>query len=150
MTSVYYTQHTWHNIDTTLIAEACIWYIIFMRLKRGKTVLRRKMCDSTRTVVAKLRLTWTWSKAGDGWGGACWAMVTVTWVLGVGVCCCCIPILTLHGHRPASFLCVWKRQRNQRSNCQHPLDRQKSKRVPEKHLFLLYWLCQSLWLCGSQ
>ena len=23
-------------------------------------------------------------------------------------------------------------------------------RVPEKHLFLLYWLCQSLWLCGSQ
>ena len=26
---------------------------------------------------------------------------------------------------------------------------QKSKRVPEKHL-LLYWLHQSLWLCGSQ
>ena len=26
----------------------------------------------------------------------------------------------------------------------------KSGRVPEKHLFLLYWLCQSLWLCGSQ
>ena len=24
-----------------------------------------------------------------------------------------------------------------RSNCQHPLDHQKSKRVPEKHLFLL-------------
>ena len=23
-------------------------------------------------------------------------------------------------------------------------------RVPEKHLFLLYWLSQSLWLCGSQ
>ena len=22
-------------------------------------------------------------------------------------------------------------------------------RVPEKHLFLLSWLCQSLWLCGS-
>ena len=35
------------------------------------------------------------------------------------------------------------------SNCQHPLDHRKSKRVPEKHLFLLYWLCQSLWLCGS-
>ena len=30
------------------------------------------------------------------------------------------------------------------------LDHGKSKRVPEKHLFLLYWLCQSLWLCGSQ
>ena len=23
-------------------------------------------------------------------------------------------------------------------------------RVSEKHLFLLYWPCQSLWLCGSQ
>ena len=30
------------------------------------------------------------------------------------------------------------RQRNQRSNCQHPLDHGKSKRVPEKHLLLLY------------
>ena len=26
----------------------------------------------------------------------------------------------------------------------------KSKRVPEKYLLLLYWLCQSLRLCGSQ
>ena len=26
----------------------------------------------------------------------------------------------------------------------------KNKIVPEKYLFLLYWLCQSLWLCGSQ
>ena len=43
-----------------------------------------------------------------------------------------------------------KMQRNQRSNCQHPLDHWKSKRVPEKHLFLLYWLCQSLWLCSVQ
>ena len=30
---------------------------------------------------------------------------------------------------------IEKRQRNQRSNCQHPLGHQKSKRVPEKHLF---------------
>ena len=30
------------------------------------------------------------------------------------------------------------------------LDHQKSKRVPENHLLLLYWLCQNLWLCGSQ
>ena len=30
-----------------------------------------------------------------------------------------------------------ERQRNHRSNCQHPLDHGKSKRVPEKHLFLL-------------
>ena len=39
------------------------------------------------------------------------------------------------------------RQRNQRPNCQHLLDHGKSKRVPEKHLFLLYWLCQSLFDC---
>ena len=31
-----------------------------------------------------------------------------------------------------------ERQRNQRSNCQHLLDHGKSKRVLEKHLFLLY------------
>ena len=36
------------------------------------------------------------------------------------------------------------------ANCQHLLDHQKSKRVPEKYLLMLYWLCQSLWLCGSQ
>ena len=39
---------------------------------------------------------------------------------------------------------IWKRQWNQRSNCQHLLDHRKSKRVPEKHLALLYWLCQSV------
>ena len=37
--------------------------------------------------------------------------------------------------------------RDQSANiCYH----QKSKTVPEKHLLLLHWLCQSLWLCGSQ
>ena len=35
-------------------------------------------------------------------------------------------------------------------NCWHPLEYQKSKRIPEKHLLLLHWLHQSLWLCGSQ
>ena len=30
------------------------------------------------------------------------------------------------------------------------LDHRKNKRVPEKHLLLLFWLCQILWLCGSQ
>ena len=44
----------------------------------------------------------------------------------------------------AGFL---KCQRNQLSNCQHPLDHRKSKIIPENHLFLLYWLCQSLSLC---
>ena len=42
---------------------------------------------------------------------------------------------------PGTSKCLnWfqKMQRNQRSNCQHPLDHQKSKKVPEKHLLLLY------------
>ena len=26
----------------------------------------------------------------------------------------------------------------------------RSQRVPDKHQLLFYWLCQSLWLCGSQ
>ena len=56
-------------------------------------------------------------------------------------------------HEPCTSRCsslIYKRQRNQRSNCQHPLDHWKSKRVPEKYLFLLYRVSQSLWLCGSQ
>ena len=32
----------------------------------------------------------------------------------------------------------FRKAENQRSNCQHPLDHQKSKRVPEKQHFLLY------------
>ena len=55
-------------------------------------------------------------------------------------------------HEPWTSRCSsWtlKRQRNQRWNCQHLLDR-KSTRVPENYLFLLYWLCQGIWLCGSQ
>ena len=56
-------------------------------------------------------------------------------------------------HEPWTSRCSsWflKRHRNQRSNCQHPLDNRKSKSVPEKYLFLLYWLCRSLWAYGSQ
>ena len=58
---------------------------------------------------------------------------------------------TLHELR-TSRCSSWieKRQMNQRLNCQHQLVYHKSKRVPEKHLLLLYWLCQSVWLCGSQ
>ena len=41
---------------------------------------------------------------------------------------------------------VSKRQRNQRSNCQHPLDHRKAREFQKN----IYWLCQSLWLCGSQ
>ena len=48
---------------------------------------------------------------------------------------------------------ILKRQRNRRSNCQHLLDHQDSKRVPEKHLLLLYWLKPLiLWItinCGK-
>ena len=45
---------------------------------------------------------------------------------------------------------IQKRQRNQRSNCQPLWDHRKNKRIPEKHLLLLHWLWQSLWLCESQ
>ena len=44
----------------------------------------------------------------------------------------------------------FRKGRGNRSNCQHLLDHGKSKRVPQKHLLLLYWLRQSLWLCWSQ
>ena len=42
------------------------------------------------------------------------------------------------------FKLVLERLANQRSNCEHLLDHAKSKRIPKKHQFLLYWLCQSL------
>ena len=41
---------------------------------------------------------------------------------------------------------VFTKDRNQRSNFQHPLDHRKIKRVPENHLLLLHPLCQSLGL----
>ena len=41
-----------------------------------------------------------------------------------------------------------RRTRDQIANIRWIIE--KSKRVPEKHLFLFYWLCQSLRLCGSQ
>ena len=68
-------------------------------------------------------------------------------------CGICVSLVVNAISEPWTSRCssgFYKRQRNQRSNCQHPLDHRKSKRVPEKHLFLLYWLCQRLWLCGSQ
>ena len=45
---------------------------------------------------------------------------------------------------------VLEKAEEQEVKFQQLLDHWKSKRVPEKHLFLLYWLCQSLCLCGSQ
>ena len=44
----------------------------------------------------------------------------------------------------------WVPQRNQRSNCQHLLDHWKTDTVSEKHVLLLNWLCQTIWLCRSQ
>ena len=37
----------------------------------------------------------------------------------------------------------FRKGRGTTSNCQHLLDHRKSKRVPEKHLFLLYWQCKA-------
>ena len=52
--------------------------------------------------------------------------------------------LGFNGMWPWTSPCSSWFKRNQRSNCQHLLDHQKSKGVPEKHLFLFYWPCQSL------
>lgn len=40
MKYVYYPQQTW--VDVILMAEDYIWYIIFMRLKTGKSILFKK------------------------------------------------------------------------------------------------------------
>ena len=53
---------------------------------------------------------------------------------------CSMPGLPVH-HQLPEFTQTHIHQvsdATQRSNCQHPLDHGKSKRVPEKHLFLLY------------
>ena len=47
------------------------------------------------------------------------------------------------------FKLVLEKAEEQEIKLKHALDCQKSKRIPEKYLFLLYWLCQSLWLYGS-
>ena len=36
------------------------------------------------------------------------------------------------------FKLLLEKAEEQRSNCQHPLDHRKNKRLPGKHLFLLY------------
>ena len=41
-------------------------------------------------------------------------------------------------HELPLFKLVLEKPEEPGSNCQHPLDHRKSKRVPEKHLFLLY------------
>ena len=38
---------------------------------------------------------------------------------------------------------VEKAEESEILNCQHPLDHQKNKRVPEKHLFLLYYYAKA-------
>ena len=44
------------------------------------------------------------------------------------------------------FKLYLEKERNQTSNCQHPLDHRKSKRIKEKHLLLCHWLRQCLWV----
>ena len=53
-------------------------------------------------------------------------------------------------HKIIDIQAGFKKAEEPEINCQHPLDHWKSKRVPGKHLLLLYWLWQSLWVCGSQ
>ena len=42
------------------------------------------------------------------------------------------------------FQAGFTKGRETRDNCQHPVDHWKSKRLPEKHLLLLYWLSKPL------
>ena len=44
----------------------------------------------------------------------------------------------------------FRKGRGTKTNLLTSLDHRKSKRIPEKCLLLLCWLCQRLWLCGSQ
>ena len=65
---------------------------------------------------------------------------------------------SLRVHEPRTSRCsswTYKRQRNQRSNCQHLLDHRKSKRIPEKHLSSVQSLSRvqlfaTLWTTASQ
>ena len=88
-------------------------------------------------------------------GGLGWGIHVNPWLIHVNVWqkplqyCNVISLQLIKINRKKIKKKKKKRQRNQRSNCQYPLDHRKSKRVQKKHLFLLYWLCQSLWLCGS-
>ena len=56
-------------------------------------------------------------------------------------------------HYKLLLFLVSKRQRNQRSNCQHPLDHRKSKRIPEKIIYSLTMLKPfTVWItknCGN-
>ena len=48
------------------------------------------------------------------------------------------------------FKLDWEKTEEPEINCQHLLYHRKSKKPPEKHLLLLYWQHQSLWLYASQ
>ena len=57
-------------------------------------------------------------------------------------------------HEPRTSRCSWwiqKRQRNQKSNCQHVLDHRKGKRTPEKNIYFHFTdYAKAFELCGSQ
>ena len=57
--------------------------------------------------------------------------------------------IALISHASKVMLKILQARLQQYVNSELP-DHRKSKRVPEKHLLLLYWLCQILWLCRSK
>ena len=86
---------------------------------------------------------------GMGWGrrweeGSEWGTHVNPWLIHVNVWqnpleyCKVISIQLIKINKNKNYIKKKKRQRNQRSNYQHPLDHQKSERVPKKHLLLLY------------
>ena len=99
---------------------------------------------ATPTISLGFLLPWTWGISSQllqqsmatapylGWGHPSWPW---TWSS------CSLPSCAHAATSPWTWGC----------SSQPPLlDHRKSKTVPEKHLFLLYWPCQNLWLCGSQ
>ena len=81
------------------------------------------------------RLNPTWS----------WCMIFLYCIVGYELLALGWPFLLLYSS--VIFVCIFVCVISFGSS-KYLLDHQKSKRVPEKHL--LYWLHQSLWLCGSQ
>ena len=57
--------------------------------------------------------------------------------------------IALISHASKVMLKILQARLQQYVNSELP-DHRKSKRVPEKYLLLLYWLCQILWLCRSK
>ena len=53
-------------------------------------------------------------------------------------------------HKLPDIQAGWEKAEEPEIKLPTSADHRKSERAPEKYFLLLSWLCQSLWLCGSQ